>query len=59
MLPLLTCIYVIGELGHFLIGVVSRDIAQDVGYGDKSCLAIPDVINSDAAFCQGFKNADA
>lgn len=27
-----------GELGHYLIGVVSREMAQDIGYGDKSCL---------------------
>lgn len=56
MLPLLTGIYVIGELGHFLIGVVSRDVAQDIGYGDKSCFAFPDVVNSNAKVCQDIKN---
>lgn len=59
MLPLLTGIYVVGELGHFLIGVVSRDAAQDIGYGDRSCLAIPDVRNSSSGFCKDYRNEEA
>ncbi|KAG7205141.1 hypothetical protein KM043_005510 [Ampulex compressa] len=29
--------YVIGELGHYLIGVTSKATAEDLHYGDKSC----------------------
>ncbi|KAL6258833.1 hypothetical protein P5V15_010779 [Pogonomyrmex californicus] len=29
--------YVLGELGHFLIGVTSKAIAEDLHYGDISC----------------------
>ncbi|CAK8673998.1 uncharacterized protein LOC143468815 isoform X3 [Clavelina lepadiformis] len=30
--------YAFGELGHFLIGIVSRPLAQDVKFGDQGCL---------------------
>jgi len=40
-LLLLTTSYVFGEVGHFLIGVTSRDVARDIGYGDSACLAMP------------------
>ncbi len=36
-LCLLTLSYVLGELGHFLIGVTSRDVARDIHYGDRAC----------------------
>ncbi len=36
-LSLLTLCYVFGELGHFLIGVTSRDVARDIHYGDLAC----------------------
>lgn len=29
--------YVLGELGHYLIGVTSKAIAIDLHYGDISC----------------------
>ncbi|XP_039268574.2 protein spinster homolog 1-like [Styela clava] len=31
--------YGCGELGHYLLAVTSRPMAQDVGFGDKGCLA--------------------
>ena len=34
---LLTLAFVIGEVSHFLIGVLSQDMAQSLHYGDKSC----------------------
>jgi len=37
VLILLTLSYVFGELGHFLIGVTSRDLAREIGYGDLAC----------------------
>ncbi|KAK2713773.1 probable 4-methylmuconolactone transporter isoform X2 [Artemia franciscana] len=42
LVSLLTCSYIFGELSHFLIGIVSRPIAQELEYGDQSCLqALP------------------
>ncbi|CAH1968640.1 unnamed protein product [Acanthoscelides obtectus] len=29
--------YICGELGHYLIGVTSKAVAQDLHYGDISC----------------------
>jgi len=43
MLCLLVNIYVFAELGHFLIGVTSRTVAQDLEYGNKGCLLRGDV----------------
>jgi len=37
ILLLLTLSYLVGEMGHFLLGATSREIARDVGYGDKAC----------------------
>ena len=37
LLTLLTASYVVGELGHFLIGVTSRDVARSIHYGDVAC----------------------
>eukprot|EP00091_Calanus_sinicus_P014436 TRINITY_DN3197_c0_g1_i1.p1 TRINITY_DN3197_c0_g1~~TRINITY_DN3197_c0_g1_i1.p1 ORF type:complete len:463 (-),score=120.15 TRINITY_DN3197_c0_g1_i1:123-1511(-) len=37
-LALITSGYVIGEIAHFLIGTTSKDVANDVNYGDQVCL---------------------
>lgn len=37
VLLLVTCGYIVAELGHFLIGVTSRATARDLHYGDKAC----------------------
>ena len=29
--------YIVGELGHYLIGVTSKDTARDLHYGDIAC----------------------
>lgn len=29
--------YVVGELGHYLIGVTSKDMAIDLHFGDIAC----------------------
>nr|CAH7712246.1 unnamed protein product [Callosobruchus chinensis] len=40
--------YICGELGHYLIGVTSRAVAEDLHYGDISCqLNLTDVHLSD------------
>lgn len=37
ILGILTVCYIVGELGHYLIGVTSRATARDVDYGDHAC----------------------
>uniref|UniRef100_A0A034VJP8 Uncharacterized protein n=1 Tax=Bactrocera dorsalis TaxID=27457 RepID=A0A034VJP8_BACDO len=36
-LAVLTIGYVLGELGHYLIGVTSKQTAIELDYGDKAC----------------------
>lgn len=36
-LILVSLAYIVGELGHYLIGVTSRDIARVLHYGDIAC----------------------
>lgn len=31
--------YSVGELGHFLIGIVSKPIAQDMEFGEQGCIS--------------------
>ena len=40
VLVVLTASFIIGELNHYLLGVVSKDVARDVGYGDKACYGL-------------------
>lgn len=37
ILGILTICYIVGELGHYLIGVTSRATARDIDYGDHAC----------------------
>lgn len=37
ILGILTVCYIVGELGHYLIGVTSRATAKDIDYGDHAC----------------------
>ena len=37
VLAILTICYIVGELGHYLIGVTSRATARDINYGDHAC----------------------
>lgn len=37
ILFILTICYIVGELGHYLIGVTSRATAKDIDYGDHAC----------------------
>ena len=38
VLALLTSSYLVGEMGHFMLGATSRDMARDIGFGDKECV---------------------
>ena len=43
VLGLMTVGYIVGEVAHFQIGTVSRDMARDIEFGDKSCYLKEDV----------------
>ena len=36
-LGLLTLSFIIGEISHFLLGVVSKEMSQDIGFGKMKC----------------------
>ena len=38
VLALLTLSYLVGEMGHFMLGATSRDMARTIGFGDKECV---------------------
>ena len=38
VLGLLTASYLLGELGHFLLGATSRAMAQELEFGEEGCL---------------------
>ena len=42
ILGLLTLSYLLGELGHFLLGSTSRPMSRELEYGDQACLGPPD-----------------
>lgn len=62
-LAVVTIGYVLGELGHYLIGVTSKQTAMDLHYGDKSCQistsGASDSIfeNESNATCKAFSNS--
>jgi len=47
--------YIIGEIAHFMINTTSREVAQDIEYGDQGCLANKTIKNSGVT-CSDFKN---
>jgi hypothetical protein len=51
-LCLMSAIFMVGELGHFLIGPVSRPMAQEMQYGDKGCLPISSLSESTTDICK-------
>lgn len=58
MLILLSSIYMIAELGHYLIGVVNRSIAQELHYGDQACLPNPNVSYSTSKLCDNANSSE-
>lgn len=52
MLTVLALIYLVGELGHYLIGVISRPVAQDLHYGEIGCIANPKIENTHFGICE-------
>ena len=47
-LSMLTLSFVVGEISHFLIGVVSQEMARSLHYGDKVCNLQHSQNNSDS-----------
>jgi hypothetical protein len=37
ILALLTLAFIVGEISHFMLGVLSREMARDIHYGDFAC----------------------
>ncbi len=40
VLTLLTTAFIVGEISHFLFGTISREMAQDIHFGDKKCYEV-------------------
>ncbi|XP_037775569.1 protein spinster homolog 1-like [Penaeus monodon] len=57
-LIVLAYVYVVGELSHFLLGIVSRPMSQDLHYGDRACLPNPEAPHQSSA-CMTATNATA
>ncbi|XP_069987687.1 protein spinster homolog 1 [Penaeus vannamei] len=57
-LIVLAYVYVVGELSHFLLGIVSRPMSQDLHYGDRACLPNPEAPQQSSA-CITATNATA
>ena len=54
VLVLLTLSYLVGEMGHFMLGATSRDMARDIGFGDKECVPrgdLEDNVTSEVTQC--------
>ncbi|ODM92134.1 Protein spinster 1 [Orchesella cincta] len=58
MLTVLGGIYLVGELGHYLIGVISRDVAEDLHFGDLGCFERPDVPGIHFGICENANTSD-
>ncbi len=57
MVALMSLCYGIGELSHFLVGTTSRDMSQDLQYGDQSCLrndSVPALLGSENITCSDY-----
>ncbi|XP_018366815.1 PREDICTED: uncharacterized protein LOC108763565, partial [Trachymyrmex cornetzi] len=65
-LALMSIGYIIAELGHFLIGVTSKAVAEDLHYGDISCqfnsttltvaeLPVPCETAENSTYCQSLE----
>ncbi|XP_071521444.1 sphingosine-1-phosphate transporter SPNS2 [Panulirus ornatus] len=55
-LGVMTYVYVVGELSHFLLGIVSRPMSQELHYGNLACLPNPEApVQSDS--CRTITNA--
>jgi MFS family permease len=48
--------YIIGEIAHFMINTTSREVAQDIQFGDQNCFANQSIKNSGVT-CSDFKNS--
>ena len=53
---LLTVAYIFGEISHYLIGSLSRQMSRDIGYGDYSCFNNPNVSSSITCSSDDYKN---
>lgn len=61
MIALLSLSFGSAELSHFLVGTTTRSIAQELHYGDQSCLVRANVSAGMAAnaSCSAYENQTA
>jgi len=61
LLVLMSLAFGMGELSHFLVGTTTRLMAQDLHYGDQSCMKGPNASARIAAnvTCSSYSNATA
>ena len=61
LLVLISLAFGMGELSHFLVGTTTRLMAQDLHYGDQSCMNGPNASARIAAHvtCSSYSNATA
>ena len=54
-LGVMTYTYLGGELSHFLLGIVSRPMSQELHYGDLACLPNPEAATQSNS-CRDIRN---
>ncbi|XP_050708531.1 sphingosine-1-phosphate transporter SPNS2-like isoform X2 [Eriocheir sinensis] len=54
-LGVMSYMYLVGELSHFLLGIVSRPMSQELHYGDIACLPNPEAATQSDE-CKEFDN---
>lgn len=57
-LAVMTYVYLVGELSHFLLGIVSRPMSQELHYGDHACLPNPNATHS-SSDCRTYTNSSS
>lgn len=58
---LMSMCYGVGELSHFLVGTTSRDMSQELEYGDQSCLrnnSVPAYLGGDNTTCSEYQDKE-
>jgi hypothetical protein len=54
-LALLTTAFIVGEIAHYLVGVISLEMSRDIEFGDKKCYE-KENITSTAITCRDINN---
>ncbi|KAK4308786.1 hypothetical protein Pmani_019543 [Petrolisthes manimaculis] len=57
-LCVMSYVYLVGELSHFLLGIVTRPLSQELHYGDQACLPNPEAQHSSTQ-CRTYTNSSS